>query len=389
MMDGLKLSIPQRMKLLRISLILSLIVSICLSPQLWGGYRTFPYAPLTQNNFLPAPYDIVLTVLAVLFWIASLFLKKQRLFIFLSLALCAFLVLLDVNRLQPWFYWYNSLLAVFLFYNGRVDDPNKFTSIFIILQLIFASVYFYSGLSQLNSAFVNSCFVDLISPLSGLMSERQFLFFKKMGSASPYLLMFIGLGLTISPLRYIATSIAVAIHLLLLVFLFPSEANSNYALWFSNLTFVVMLLLLFSGKTKQRYFSPTFLFKKPLFYLVAAFFLVLPAFNTVNRWPDYLSSNFNSGNNNSASITLSEPAKNLLPLYLQHFCSRNQGFAVPYNCAYTIDFKHWAQHELHAGCFPEPVVFNSIYKHLCALTGTGVKDIQLQIEPKQKLLRKP
>lgn len=389
-MDGLKLSIPQRMKLLRITLILSLIFSIFLSAQLWGGYRTFPYAPVIRDNFLPAPYDLILTVVAVLSWIASMFLNKQRLFIFLSLALCVFLVLLDLNRLQPWFYIYNSLLAVFLFYNGRVDDPNKFTSIFIILQLIFASVYFYSGLSQLNPAFVATHFVDLISPLSNLMSDRQFLFFKKMGAVSPYLLMFIGIGLTISPMRYIATLLATAVHLLLLVFLFPSEANSNYALWFSNLVFIIMLFLLFSGKTKQRYFSPTFLFRKPLFYLVAALFLVMPAFNVTNRWPDFLSFNFNSGNTNSAVITLSDSAKKQLPFYQQHFCRRSSSsFVQPSNAAHTIDFESWARHELHADCFPEPLVFNSIYNHLSNLTGAGVKDIQLLMLPKQKLLRKP
>jgi hypothetical protein len=383
MMDGLKLSIPQRMKFLRITLTFSLIISIFLSAQLWGGYRSFPYAPVIRNHFIQPPFDVIFTGLAVLFWLASLFLKKQRLFIFMAFALCVLLVLLDLNRLQPWFYIYNSLLAVFIFYNGRVDDPNKFTSVFIILQLIVASVYFYCGLSQLNAVFVNTEFVNLISPLKSMMSERQFLFFKKMGATSPYLLLFVGLGLIISPLRYIASSIAVCMHLLLLVFLFPSAAHADYALWFSNLSFLVMLLLLFSGKTKQRYFSPTFLFRKPVFYLVALFFLAMPAFNVVNRWPDFLSSNFKSGNTNSAGIQLTGQVKNRLPLYLRSFCSPSS------NGRYDFDFKRWALHELHAECYPATPVFNSIYKHLQDLTGTGVKDIQLQPLPKQKLLCKP
>jgi hypothetical protein len=383
MMDGLKLSIPQRMTLLRVALTFSLIVSVVLSAPLWGGYRSFPYAPVIKNNFVQAPYDVIITILAVLCWLASLFLKRQRLFIFLALVLCVLLVLLDLNRLQPWFYIYNSLLAVFIFYNGRVDDPNKFTSVFIILQLIVASVYFYCGLSQLNAVFVNTEFVNLISPLKAMMSERQFLFFKKIGAVTPYLLLFVGLGLIISPLRYIATSIAVCIHLLLLVFLFPSSNHPDYALWLSNLAFLIMLLLLFSGKTKQRYFSPTFLFRKPVFYLVGIVFLVMPAFNVVNRWPDFLSSNFNSGNNNSATILLSEEVKNELPFYLRSFCIPSQ------NGMYDLDFKSWARHELHAECFPETLVFNSIYGHLRNLTGTGVKDIQLQPAPKQKLLCKP
>jgi hypothetical protein len=274
------------------------------------------------------------------------------------------------------------MLIVFVFYNGRVDDPNKFTSVFIILQLIFASVYFYSGISQLNSRFIESIFAEVIAPMAKLMSNRQFLFFKKAGTFMPYVFMFIGLAFTISPFRYLGISLAVCIHLLLLVFLFPSEKNGNYALWFSNLSFLVMLILLFSGKTKQRYFSPVFLFKMPVFYLIVLLFIILPALNTVNRWPDFLSANFKSGNNHTALIILNQRTKDKLPYYLQHFCQ-------PYKHAYIFNFDSWTKHEIHTTCFPESIVFTGIYKGLIKVSGAGVKDIQLILKPKDKLLCKP
>ncbi|HOZ87677.1 MAG TPA: hypothetical protein PL029_07965 [Bacteroidia bacterium] len=382
MIDGLRLSIPQRMILLRITLIFSLIISIFLSLNLWGGYRTFPYTPILAKPLVIAPFDFILSGLAILGWLCSLFLKKERLFIFLSFVLCLILVLHDLNRLQPWFFIYNSLLAVFIFYNGRVDDPNKFTSVFIIMQLIFASVYFYCGISQLNCNFIESTYAEIINPLKTLMSERQFLFFKKMGVLVPYIFLFIGLGFTISPLRYLAITMAVCIHLLLLIFLFPSQKNTNYTLWFSNLSFIVMLTLLFSGKTKQRYFSPTFLFKMPLFYIVVAVFLMMPAFNVFNRWPDYLSSNFRSGNNSSALIMLNQNVKQKLPYYLRHFCE-------PRGDVYIFNFGRWSSHELHADCYPERLVFNSIYNSILNSSGCGVKDLQLIVQPKTKLLCKP
>ena len=304
MMEGLQISIPQRMMLIRITLIFSLIISVLLSFNLWAGYREFPYAPLFQNDFIPAPYDSVYIALAILSWIASLFLNKQRVFIFISFLLSVLLVLFDINRCQPWFYVYNAMLVVYIFYNGRVDDPNKFTSFFIILQIIFASVYFFNGLSQLNSHFIDTDFSETISPLKHIVSERQFLFFKKMGFLVPYLMMFIGLGLIVSPIRYLAITLATIIHFLLFIFLFPSSKNGNYALWFTNLSSVLMLFLLFSGKTKQRYFSPTFLFQVPLFYIVIILFVILPFFNRSGKWPDFLSSNFKSGNNNYATIKL-------------------------------------------------------------------------------------
>lgn len=382
MIDGLKISIPQRLILLRVVLIFSLFISIFLSFSLWAGYREFPYTPVIPVPQMFRQYDFIFISFAILFWLCSLFLKQQRLFIFLAFAVSVFMVLMDITRLQPWFYIYNSLLVVFLFYNGRVDDPNKFTSVFILLQLIFASVYFYIGLSQLNSGFVNTVFPELISPLKELMSERQFLFFKKMGSIVPFLMMFIGMGFIISPVRYLSIALAIMVHGLLFIFLFPSVANTNYTLWFSNLSFMAIAILLFSGKTKQRYFSPTFLFKMPLFYLVAAVFLVLPAFNQAGKWPDFLSFNFESGNNNSAVITVSPAAKEQLPPYLKHFCRERNGVNV-------MDYTAWCRHELGASCIPATPVFTGVQKHLQNLTGTGVKDIQLELVPKENLLIKP
>jgi hypothetical protein len=382
MMEGLQISIPQRMMLLRITLTFSLMISVLLSLNLWGGYRNVPYAAVVNYSGLRPPFDYLYICLAVLSWAASLFLNKQRLFIFLAFIISALLVLFDVNRLQPWFYIYSVMMAIFIFYNGRVDDSNKFTAYFIVLQIIFASVYFFCGFSQLNALFVNTEFLEIISPLKNMVSERQFQFFNKLGYITPYMLMFVGLGLIISPIRYLAITLALLMHFLLLIFLFPSSKNTNYALWLSNLSFMIMLILLFSGKTKQRYFSPTFLFQMPLFYCVIALFVIMPFFNNSEKWPDYLSSNFKSGNNTSAMISLSQDAAEKLPPELKKFCSPNYSFMI-------FDYNGWVREELHADCFPAKPVFNSIYNYLKKSDKAVVKEIELQMIPKQKLLLKP
>jgi hypothetical protein len=120
-MEGINLSIPKRMVLLRIVLVFTLIVSIFLSGHLWGGYRTFPYAPIINGFFIDQPFDLILIGLAIISWVCSLFLKNHRLFIFCSLCIGVILVLLDINRLQPWFYTFNVLLAILIFYNSCRD----------------------------------------------------------------------------------------------------------------------------------------------------------------------------------------------------------------------------------------------------------------------------
>lgn len=382
-MSSLQISIPQRMGLLRITLVLSLLTCIALSINLWAGWRTFPVAPVFEHNPIQPPFDIVFIGVAIMCWLLSLFLKGERAFIFVAFLMCFFLVLFDMNRLQPWFYCFNALLAVFIFYNGRVDDPNRYTSIFILLQIIVASAYFFSGLSQLNPFFLDASFEGIIAPLKPLVSGRQFLFLKKMGFLSPYLFMFTGLALTISPIRYLGITVAVFIHTALFILLFPSASNTNYALWISNPLFIIMIVLLFSGKTKQRYFSPAFLFQMPLFYVVLFLFVIMPCFNTVNKWPDYLSFNFRSGNNNSAVIRIHKTAVNRLPLYQRHFC-------VPQDTAFAVlDYRRWIAHELHADYFPGEAVFNSIYNNIRRESRSGVKEVELQLQPKCMLLCKP
>jgi len=378
MIEGLKLTIPQRLQFLRIVVTISLLISVCLSINLWGGYRDFPHAPLLTFNFNIVPYDSVIISLSCFFLVASLFFKNTRSFIFLALLLTVFLILLDINRLQPWFFYYSIILFIFLFYNGRVDDSNKFTATFIILQFVIASIYLFSGISKINSTFVSNDFIELISPLKNSLTARQFLFVTKVGITIPYVLIFIGLGLIITPLRYLAITLGCVIHLCLIVFLLPSKSNQNYALWFMNIVFLGVLFLLFSGKTKQRYFSPAILFQKPLFYIIMILFWVFPFRNLTNNYPNNLASNFKSGNNNSFELTLTKWQLNQVEPYIKHFF-------VKKDTLYNLQYNKWCLHELKTDCYPEDIVFKVIYNQFYKIAILNVKETQFIIKPKQRL----
>src|SRR5258708_2822967 len=99
MMEALQISIPQRMALIRTTLIISLVISFLLSFNLWGGNRAVPYASIVNNTFLEPPFDFVFIMLAIFCLIGSLFMNKQRLLISLSVLIGVVLVLFDLNRL--------------------------------------------------------------------------------------------------------------------------------------------------------------------------------------------------------------------------------------------------------------------------------------------------
>lgn len=355
-MEALQISIPQRLKYLRLIVTTGLIFSFLLCLNLWGGERFFPAIPVIKNFILLPPYDYVLVILSLIFLLCSLILKHTRSFIFLALVVNCFLVLLDLNRLQPWFYIYNAILIIFLFYDGRVDNPNRFTSFFIYIQLIVASVYVFNGLSQLNNPyFIITDFQDAILPLKKIVSDRQFAFFLKVGKMVPFLFLFIGFGLLFKSVKYLAISLGLGLHLLLIILLFPSANNTNYALWFMNIVFAFMMMFLFSGKTQQRYFSLSVLFQRPLFYIVLITFWMMPMLNYSNRWPSALSSNFKSGNSSKENIKISENTFKALPFYVKGFCSKNDNY-------YVLKVGTWCSHELRSEYFNQSIFVNSALK---------------------------
>jgi hypothetical protein len=274
------------------------------------------------------------------------------------------------------------MMLVFVFYDGRVDDSSKFTSYFIVLQIIVAAVYFFNGWSQLNEEFTRRVFPELIAPLNRYVSDRQFNLFVNLGRAVPYCMMFIGAGLVISPIRYLAIALAVVLHLALLVLLFPSEHHLNYALWVCNFSFMLLVLLLFSGKTKQRYYSPTFLFQVPIFYPVFIAFVILPFANKRGSWPDVLALNFISGSEKKVEINVPVETYNELPLYDRHFYRLKTG-------GYQVDYEAWCREELHAEVFSEALAFNSIYQYLQGFAPKGVKETQMKEIGDRAFLGKP
>lgn len=372
MMEGIQLSIPQRMIFVRILVLVSLIVNMLLSLPLWAGERYFPYSPVIGGIALPAPYDYIAVVVLLLLLIVSLFSVFKRSLLFIAFLILCYFVVCDISRLQFWVLVYGAIVFVFVWYDGRVDDSSKFTSYFIVLQIIVAAVYFFVGLHQFNAVFETEVLPKLFNPLQANLSDRQFSLLLKIGKAVPYTLVFIGIGLVVSALRYLAIALAVCLHILLLIFLAPSATHLNYAMWFSNFTFLALILFLFSGKTKQRYYSPTFLLQIPVFYPVFIFIIILPFFNVVaGKWPDSLSFNFMTGAEKRVTITTGTNTVRALGFYEPHFYEER-------DARFVLNYELWCETELHAHCVTEPTVFSSIYDHIVQQSDSAAAETVLE-----------
>jgi hypothetical protein len=360
MNEGLQIPIPRRLVLVRIVLSCGMLLSLLLCHRLWTGPRSFPRAPLAGIH-LSQGWEIALFTLITLCLAGSMFFRWQRITLAGALLLCLVMLLADVNRVQPWFYLYASMLLVFVFYSGRVDDANHYTTIFIVIQLIFVSVYFMAGIDLLQ-ADTQSEMSALAAPFMQLLSERQFGILLTIVPALPYLLMFTGIALLIPAMRYLALSFAVTGHVLLIWLLFPSPASPLYAGWMVNLVFLALLPLLCSGRTKQRHFSFSTLLISPVFYLALIVFVVLPVIPMPGKGSRLMPQTPGMLTRPSRDFLIGEAAYTRLPYYLRTYCKKSGEL-------YRLDTTSWCVTELRATPYPSRATEAAVGAILKASTG--------------------
>jgi hypothetical protein len=381
MATGLQLNIFHRLKLIKISVAAGLLLSILCSYNLWAGQRWYPVCPVFKDWYISPPYDYILLGLEIILILLLIIADKTRILIFLLLTLNLAFCLLDQNRLQPWFFIYNSFLLVLLFYNWRIDNVNNYNSFFIILQLCFCAVYVYSGLQKFNPGFINETYPWFIRPLEKLVSDRQMETLHKTGYVIPFIELFIGFGLLIKPLRFISIPLLIMLHVIILLLMGPLGNNYNPVVWPWNIMMIVLALLLFSGKTNERFFSVSHLFKLPVFYMVMILFWILPAFNLVGKWETYLSFSLYSGNNHTAKILLNDEAYGRLPFYVRHYVQHQGG-------QYILYPKDWCLSELKTPLYPEKRIFENVFENVKEISNSTDEDVKLVYIEKLKLFEK-
>jgi hypothetical protein len=344
-MEGLQITIPQRLKMARVSLSLTLLVCHLLTFRLWLNAREFPRLPMFNGFIIDPLLENIIAAAAGLCLLFSFVMRRQRLLLFVYFLIVLVLVGADVNRLQPWLIVFGSMLLVLVFYNDRVDDPNNFTSLFIVLQIVLAGAYLLNALYLFKNG-INHEFESVASPLRDSVSERQWSIILRCAPAMPWVLLGIGITLLLPALRYLGIAFGIVLHVLLLILMFPSQQRMNTALWFSSVTFIVMTLLLFSGRTKQRYYSPVFLLRQPLFYLCAAFFMVIPLvqLQTVNGLENYTAFRIKVP---AAAVPVKPVEYEGMSLYQKAFCVKNEG-------GYSLNYSQWFMHESRSVCIKAP-----------------------------------
>jgi hypothetical protein len=327
------------------SIAITWVITKLICYKLWLAGRIFPLIPVNDAlAALPAFTHDILFVLSLCCMLLLVFFPNKRIAIVLLLAELLS-CMLDQNRWQPWEYQFIFMLAGYVF----VKDEHR---IRFSWQLIIAGIFFFSGISKLNSAFIHDVWQNLmlrrwlgISPLN--------IWLVRAGYAIPLIEIVAGIGLLFNSTKRSSVWILVCMHFIILLMLGPTGLNINAVIWPWNILMPLLLFLVF--------YNGSFEFKLvlspgPFTWLVLLCWWILPWLQLAGYWDKYLSSVLYSGGVEQLFICTNDPAaKKEMGNYFD-----KEFRVIP--CSPVLSVYKWGIADMNTAPYPEPRIHIAIMK---------------------------
>ena len=292
--------------------ILQLIVTGLLScifisfPAWFTSQRVIPSIPIISlledlpfyvNNF------VTLILLSSLFLTLFVFKYEQFALKATLLALCIS-CLFDQIRVQPWVFSYAFMLLSFILYSEK-----KKAFSYTLIQIVLALGYFWSGIQKLNISFIEGTFPWMIEPLLNIAPFLSNVPIQILAISAAIIEAFFGLGLLFQKLRKISVITLVLMHLFILLMLSPIGHNHNEVVWPWNISYIILLFILFWNTEAITYKSFVNKHDKLIFISYLLIFGFMPLFSFVNLWPKYFSAALYSDNKIKTDFYISDELK--------------------------------------------------------------------------------
>lgn len=324
-----------------------LLAGVALSWPLWSTRVAYPLLPLwgAARLHTPWPGDTLLIFPLLIAWAGVLIAPGHRLLRWFVPIWLVLLVVLDLNRLQPWVWFYGLLhgLMAYAETSRRRIEPD------LVVLVLLASVYIWGGFYKITPYFVEGnwpwfCEAFEVTRPLGKWHTLGY------GPGSAELLL--GLGLLMQRSRHYAAALLILMHLILLVFLLKIGWNAVVLPW--NL---VMMALL----------APYALDSKPRFNVISGSLfqrillpglLCYPALSLPGWLPHNMSWKLYDNTQSEAVFNAEKPVfseQALQQVWAQH--SFDDGRRL-----YLSD---WSQAELKVPVFPGAAAFEKTGDYLC------------------------
>ena len=351
------LSNPRRIQLARTAVVLGTLAALLVAPRLWLEHRYF--GPLPVFSWVPVlhpPLDLIaLTALALLL-LPVLAARRPRPWILLWCALFALRSLPDRITWQPYFLQYFFLLLALAFAGG---GGSRDAGVLHTSRLVVASIYFWSGVSKFDHAFLHGGIVPVLHPISSWFPPALVVEFAILVPAAEVAL---ALGLLVPRMRDAACALAILMHLSLLYVLGPLGQDYNRVVWPWNVVMIALDLVLFF---RDRGFSARDLLWPRGFALhrvALVLFVVCPVLSYAGLWDPYLSFRLYSYKYHWGTLYLGERVRAALPERTRVESEPSERSDYPWK----LLIPYWSEHELGAFAPATPAVYRGIARKVCA-----------------------
>lgn len=343
-----KTSQPFSWTLIRVVGIFWLIAKI-ISWKVWLSSRLFPIVPVfgVLTN-VPAWIHLLLYVLSLCLLCLVIVKPGIRTSYSALLVIETASCLLDYARWQPWEYQY--LFILFVCITGRKDKNITTATAAILIGL-----YFYSGIHKLNHGFLLQVWDNML--LKSFFKVPHAIRTNEVVMQLGYIVgiteIIGGLSLLMPRARKTAAILLIVMHVFNLVWLSPVGIGYNIIVWPWNCLMISILYLLFL-RGKQE-FSPAAMLT-PANLLVTLCFGIMPVFNFIGLWDNYLSGSLYSGKLPLMAICTTEKQ-------LQAYAKQNDRHNLC-NGKPLITLQSWAMAELNVPPYPELRVYQKMERIL-------------------------
>jgi hypothetical protein len=341
-----------RLKWIQRTVLLFLFAGILLSYKLWISDRNFPLSPVFDPLTVSPFVDRLLISLFLVLIIVDLFLEKKILTT-LILMMLTFLVAMDQMRLQPWIYIYFLFMLPLVLSN---DDRFTLNSI----RLIIPGIYVWSGVHKMNEYFVQYLKGILVEVIN---VQRNVPFLESFIQFIPFFELAVGLALLFPTFRQPGVWAAAILHSVVLLLMGPTGANMNSVIWPWNLAMTIMVVLVFHNQDGRVILHSSAPAKRAISFTLAILVWILPSFNYIGWWDNYLSFSLYSGKISNFYIAIKQDQVHKIEKGFHQYFAEIEGLQG----GEVIDVQKWCMEELNVPFTGEARIFKNISKSFCLL----------------------
>ena len=320
------------------------LLPIVMSPRIWFSERLFPLVSFFDN--IPIPnytVDVVLISVFILSFLCFVVKPIWKLS-FLVIGIYVFWVLLDQNRIQPFYF---EIIFMVLALTQFKNNPKRVKQ---CILLILVGTYFWSGIHKCNTLFFEKWAFGLSKRIPFIPEWMRLAF----TYAVPFLEASFGAFLIFPKTRKLGIWSITLMHAIILsTFMIGGYGYIVFPMTFFN---VFVLFYLFYNSS----FSPKDLFtvKHPKSIALFLIAIIFPVFNLLGFYDHILAFSYFSGKPKYCKIHfLNDKDINALPEHIR--LNVRQG-----TDDYYIDLNEWSARTIGVIVYPEERVYQNIQKQL-------------------------